>query len=62
LIRQSINEQVDKRTDIWAINQGGISITPLHLFLENRFPTSVLEKMISGLLEEVKNADSDRSG
>jgi 5'-nucleotidase len=52
LTRASINHQVDPRTDIWATNQGNISITPLHLFLNDRFPPAVLEKLIAGLLDE----------
>jgi 5'-nucleotidase len=55
LMRESINEQADKRTDIWAINQGYISITPLNLFLNDRFPPALLEKVTAGLLEEFKN-------
>jgi 5'-nucleotidase len=56
LVRQSVNNQEDKRTDIWAIDQGNISITPLHLFLENRFPPDLLNKLTSGLVEELKKA------
>ncbi len=56
LMRESVNEQVDKRTDIWATNQGNISITPLHLFMNDRFPPAVLERMTSGLLDEFKNS------
>ncbi len=58
LVRASINEQTDKRTDIWAINQGNISITPLHLFLNNRFPPVLLDKLTSGLLDEFKSSRS----
>jgi 5'-nucleotidase len=52
LVRAEVNNQVDKRSDIWAINQGNISISPLHLFLNDRFPPAVLGKLVSGLLEE----------
>jgi len=61
LIRASVNHQVDRRADIWATNQGNISITPLHLFLNDRFPPALLEKLVSGLLEEFKNGKSVRS-
>jgi 5'-nucleotidase len=54
LMRAEVNHQADKRTDIWAINQGNISISPLHLFLNDRFPPVVLEKMVFGLLDEFK--------
>jgi 5'-nucleotidase len=54
LLRESINHQVEKRSDIWATNQGNISITPLHLFLKDRIPPAFLENLTSGLLEEFK--------
>jgi 5'-nucleotidase len=54
LVRAEVNNQTNKRTDIWAINQGYISVSPLHLFLNDRFPPALLEKLTSGLLEEVK--------
>jgi 5'-nucleotidase len=54
LMREEVNHQVDKRTDIWALNQGIISISPLHLFLNDRFPPALLEKLTSGLLEEFR--------
>lgn len=60
LTRASVNHQVDRRTDIWVTNQGNISITPLHLFLNDRFPPALLEKMVSGLLEEFKKGGSAR--
>jgi 5'-nucleotidase len=56
LVRAAVNEQEDKRTDIWAINHGNVSITPLHLFLNGKFPPAILQKMTSGLLEEYKNS------
>jgi len=55
LIRQSVNHQVDEKTDIRAINQGAISITPLHLFLNDRIPMALLNRLLSGLLEEFQN-------
>jgi 5'-nucleotidase len=54
LMREGVNNEENKRTDIWAINQGSISISPLHLFLNDRFPPVVLEKLITGLLDEFK--------
>ena len=55
LTRQSVNSQEDKRTDIWAVDQGNISITPLHLFLENRIPARLFENLTLGLLDELKS-------
>jgi 5'-nucleotidase len=54
LMRQSVNHQADKRTDIWATGEGYISITPLHLFLNDRLPPSLLNKITSGLWEEFR--------
>jgi 5'-nucleotidase len=54
LVRESVNHQVDRRSDIWAHSQGFISITPLNLFLDDRVPASQLEKLTAGLLEEFR--------
>jgi 5'-nucleotidase len=54
LTRESINDQVDRRSDIWAANQGNISITPLHLFLNYRLSPAFLQNLTAGLLEEFK--------
>jgi 5'-nucleotidase len=56
LVRASINRQVDKRSDIWASGQGYITVTPVHLFLNDRLPLAVIEKLISGLFEEFKKS------
>ena len=55
LVRAAVNEQEDKRTDIWAINHGNISVSPLHLFLNGRTPLQLLEKLTSGLMDEFKS-------
>jgi 5'-nucleotidase len=55
LIRESVNDQVDRRSDIRATSEGDISITPLHLFLNGRLPICRLDKLTSGLLEEFKS-------
>jgi 5'-nucleotidase len=55
LLRESVNHQVDKRSDIWATSQGNISITPLHLFLNDRIPQAFLQNLTAGLLEELKS-------
>ncbi len=52
LVRASVNQQVDKRSDIWLTGQGYITITPVNLFLNDRLPLASLEKLISGLFEE----------
>ncbi len=59
LVRASVNQAVDKRSDIWLAGQGYITITPVHLFLNDRLPLASLEKLISGLFEEFRRgADS----
>jgi 5'-nucleotidase len=55
LVRESVNHQVDPRTDIRANLQGNISVTPLHLFLNDRLTPALLKQLTDGLLEEVKS-------
>ncbi|MDP2917515.1 MAG: 5'/3'-nucleotidase SurE [Dehalococcoidia bacterium] len=54
LVRQAIEKEPEEKTDIWAINHGNISITPLNIFFGNRFSPAVLEGLCSGLLDELK--------
>jgi 5'-nucleotidase len=54
LVRESVNHQVDGRSDIQASSQGYISITPLTLFGDDRVPASLLEKLTAGLLDEFR--------
>jgi 5'-nucleotidase len=54
LVRESVNHQVDRRSDLLASQQGYISITPLTLFLDDRVPANRLEKLTAGLLEEYR--------
>ena len=54
LVRQKVNTQAEKKTDIWAINQGNISITPLHIFWGNKISPAVLNRLCSDLLQELK--------
>lgn len=52
LVREAVNQQTDRRSDIWNTAQGYISVTPLHLFLNDHLSISLLEKLIEGLVEE----------
>jgi 5'-nucleotidase len=54
LMRESVNHQVDPRTDIRSTLKGNISITPLHLFLNDRLPVTLLEQLTKDILEELK--------
>ncbi len=53
LVRQKVNKDRDERTDIWAIEQGNISITPLHTNLSNKPSPSIPESLCSDLLHEL---------
>ena len=54
LIRQGINKDTDKKTDIWAIEQGNISITPLYTRLLNKPSPSIPDNLCSDLLRELR--------
>jgi len=54
LIRQGINKDTDKKTDIWAIEQGNISITPLHTRLLNKPSPPIPNNLCSDLLRELR--------
>ncbi len=57
LVRESVNQPADRRSDIWNTAQGYISITPLHLFLNDHLSITLLEKMTEGLLDEYNRID-----
>jgi 5'-nucleotidase len=61
LVRESIYQPADKRSDIWNTDQGYISITPLHLFLNNHIPLTIMEKLITGIMEEFQNSKPSRT-
>jgi 5'-nucleotidase len=52
LERERVRETLDGGTDIWAIEHGYISITPLYLHYADKPPSPVLEGLCSGLLPE----------
>ena len=54
LVRQKINKDIDKKTDIWAIEQGNISITPLHTNLTNKPSPTIPNSLCSNLLQELQ--------
>jgi 5'-nucleotidase len=59
LMRESINNQADKRSDIWAHTEGYISMTPLQFFPEERFPRKLLQEITLGFLDELNSPSSD---
>ena len=54
LVRQRQNKTTNKKTDIWAIDQGNISITPLSTNLSGQPSLSVLDKLCDDLSRELK--------
>mgnify|MGYP001139753024 CR=1 FL=1 len=54
LVRQKLNTNTDKATDIWAIEQGNISITPLHTNLLNEHSPPITDSLCSDLLQELQ--------
>jgi 5'-nucleotidase len=54
LVRQGDNEPSEIETDIWAIKQGNISITPLSSTLSHSSPPPLLDDLCSNLLQELK--------
>jgi 5'-nucleotidase len=55
LIRQRIDEPAEKGTDIYAKENGFISITPLFTSLYDRPPQQFLKKLHTYLIEQLKN-------
>jgi len=58
LVWQRVDRNHDESTDIGAVEQGNISITPLHNDLFNRSSPPVPESLYSGLFQEL--VDSQR--
>ncbi len=54
LVRQRINNNMDKKTDVWAVEQGNISITPLHVNLPRKPSPSIPHSLCSNLLQELR--------
>jgi len=54
LVRQKISKVTDEKTDIGAIEQGNISITPLHTNLSNKPSPPILNNLCSDLLQELQ--------
>jgi len=51
---QRVNKDANSRTDIWAIDQGNISITPLHIHLLNKASPTITDSLFSDLLPELQ--------
>ena len=56
--RERISTNTDRETDIWAVEQGNIAITPLHTDLLNNPSPSIPDSLCSELLQELQNLNS----
>jgi len=54
LVRRRTNKDRDERTDIWAIEHGNISITPLHANLSNKSSPHTTDSFCSDLFQELQ--------
>ena len=54
LMRQKVNKATDKKTDIWAIEQGNISITALYTNSSSKPSSPILNSLCSDLLPELR--------
>jgi len=54
LVRQKINKNTNEQTDIRTIEQGSISITPLHTDLPGEPSSAITDSLFSGFLRELQ--------
>ncbi len=54
LVRQKLNKDTDRKTDIWAIEHGNISITALHADLFNKPSLPITDGFCSDLFQELQ--------
>ena len=54
LVYRRVNKDTNMKTDIWAIEQGNISITPLHIHLINKPSPAITDSLFSDLLHELQ--------
>ena len=55
LVRERVNQATDKGTDICAIEQGNISITPLYFNRFDKPPHDILDNLCPNLLQQLQN-------
>jgi len=53
LVRQRQDGSQDRKTDVWAVDHGNISITPLFPSLSTRKLSALMNNLCSGLLEKL---------
>lgn len=54
LVRQRADRSHGDTTDIWAVEQGNISITPLHNYLNNKSSPRITGDFFAGVLETLR--------
>ena len=54
LVRQKMDRVADNQTDIWAVERGDISITPLHTSWLNRLAPAIPDNLFAHLLYELR--------
>jgi len=54
LVYRRVNKDMNRKTDVWAIEQGNISITPLHIHLLNKPAPVITDSLFSDLLHELQ--------
>ena len=52
--QKQINKGKDRKTDVWAVKQGNISITPLHTYLDNESSLVITDTFCLEILEELQ--------
>ena len=55
LVRQRVNKPIDEATDIWAVEQGNISITPLLTHRDNKLSPAIPDSLCSDLFHELQH-------
>ena len=54
LLYHRVKSDTDQQTDIWATEQGNISITPLHIHMLNKTSPAVTDSLFIDLLHELQ--------
>jgi len=54
LVRQKIGGATDDSTDVWALEQGNISVTPLYTTRSDKPPQHILNSLCADLFDEFK--------
>jgi len=62
LVRRKTDKVADNQTDVWAVEQGNISITPLHANLLNRLAPAIPGNLCSELLQGLREYHSLDNG